>query len=135
MRLYSYKLAFDCTNNETEYEALITDLKILKKLGARRIAVYGDSELVIKKIKGEYQDNHPRMRQYRNASLDILRMFSKYTLKVVPWLKNLMVDSLTTVASNFRSIIFSNKNFEIHIKHRLAIPNNLKFWQVFWDDK
>ena len=46
--LCSYKLAFDCSNNEVGYEALITDLKILKKLGARRILVYGDSEIVIK---------------------------------------------------------------------------------------
>ena len=48
VRLCSYKLAFDCSNNEAEYETLITSLKILKKLGARRISVYGDSELVIK---------------------------------------------------------------------------------------
>ena len=133
--LCSYKLAFDCTNNEAEYEALITGLKILKKLGARRIAVYGDSELVIKQIKGEYQANHPRMMQYRNATLEILRMFSEYALKVVPRLQNLMDDSLATAASNFISTMFSNKNFEIHIKHRPAFPDNLKFWQVFWFEK
>ena len=75
VRLCSYKLAFDCTNNEAEYEALITSLKVLKKLGARRIVVYGDSELVIKQVKGEYQANHPRMRQYSNVILDILKCF------------------------------------------------------------
>lgn len=135
VRLCSYKLAFDCTNNEAEYEALITGLKILKKLGARRIAVYGDSELVIKQVKGEYQGNHPRMRQYRNATLDILRMFLEYTLKVVPRIQNLMVDSLATAVSNFRFTMFSNKKFEIHVKHRPTIPDNLQFWQVFWDEK
>ena len=46
-----------------------------------------------------------------------------------------MADSLATAVSNFRSTMFSNKIFEIHIKHRPAIPDNLKFWQVFWDDK
>ncbi len=44
----SYKLAFDCSKNEVEYEALITSLKILRKLNAKRISVYGNSELVIK---------------------------------------------------------------------------------------
>jgi len=38
VRLCSYKLAFECTNNEVEYEVLkITGLKILKRLGARKI--------------------------------------------------------------------------------------------------
>ena len=54
VRLCSYKLAFDCSNNEAKYEALIIGLKILKNLSARRILVYGDSELVIKQVKGEY---------------------------------------------------------------------------------
>jgi ribonuclease HI len=48
VRVCSYKLAFECSNNEAEYEALIAGLKILRKMNAKRISVYGDSELVIK---------------------------------------------------------------------------------------
>ena len=48
VQVCSYKLAFDCSNNEAEYEALIVGLKILRKLKAKKIAVYGDFELVIK---------------------------------------------------------------------------------------
>jgi ribonuclease HI len=44
-KLCSYKLTFECTNNMAEYEALILGLKVLKESGAKRIAVYGDSEL------------------------------------------------------------------------------------------
>jgi ribonuclease HI len=50
-KLFSYKLAFDCTNNMAEYEALILGLKVLKELGAKRISVHGDSELVINQVK------------------------------------------------------------------------------------
>ena len=42
VRVCSYKLAFDCSNNEVEYEALIAGLKILRKLKEMKIAVYGD---------------------------------------------------------------------------------------------
>lgn len=84
VRLFSYKLNFDCTKNEVEYKALITGLKILKRLGARRISMYGDLELVINQVKGEYQSHHPRMKLYRNVVLDILNMFPEYTLSVVP---------------------------------------------------
>jgi hypothetical protein len=46
-KLCSYKLAFKCTNNMAEYEALILGLKVLKELCAKGIAVRRDSKLVI----------------------------------------------------------------------------------------
>jgi ribonuclease HI len=46
-KICSYKFTFDCTNNMAEYDALIMGLKTLKELGAIRIVVHGDSELVI----------------------------------------------------------------------------------------
>eukprot|EP00253_Pinus_taeda_P009965 PITA_09965 len=102
VRVCSYKLAFDCSNNEAEYEALIAGLKIFKKLNAKRILVYGDFELVIKQVKGEYQAKHPRMRAYRNVVLDILRLFPDYTLTCVPRAQNVIVDSLATAASKYQ---------------------------------
>jgi hypothetical protein len=45
--LCSYKMVFECTNNMVEYEALILGLKVLKELGAKRITIHGDLELVI----------------------------------------------------------------------------------------
>ena len=45
-----------------------------------------------------------------------------------------MVDSLATTASNFKIPIFSNKKFEIHVKHRPVVPANQRYWQVFQDD-
>ena len=40
---HSYRLNFQCTNNIAEYEALLLGLHLLKKLGAKRIIVHGDS--------------------------------------------------------------------------------------------
>ena len=135
VRICSYKLAFDCSNNEAEYEALIAGLKILKKLNVKRISVYGDSELIIKQVKGEYQAKHLRMRAYRNAVLDILKMFLEYTLTAVPRAQNVIVDSLATTTSNLKILMNSNNKFEIHVKHLPTVLDNLRYWQVFWDDK
>jgi ribonuclease HI len=46
-KLCYYKIAFECTNNMVEYEALVLGLKTLKEMGARRITVHGYSELII----------------------------------------------------------------------------------------
>lgn len=58
VRICSYKFSFDCSNIETEYEALIARSKIINKMNAKRISVYGYSKLIIKKFKGEYQAKH-----------------------------------------------------------------------------
>lgn len=124
VRVCSYKLAFECSNNEAEYEALIVGLKILRKLNAKRILVYGDSELEIKQVRGEYQAKHPRMRAYRNVVLDILKLFSEYTLTCLPRIQNSIADALAKAASSLKIPMNSNNKIEIHVKHRPTIPNN-----------
>ena len=51
---YSYKISFYCTNNEAEYEAIMLAIQILKYFQVRRVVIHGNSELVIKKMQGEY---------------------------------------------------------------------------------
>ncbi|XP_050207625.2 uncharacterized protein LOC126657046 [Mercurialis annua] len=51
----SFRLQFECTNNQAEYEALIFGFKILAELGAKAISVKGDSLLVIKQVTGEFK--------------------------------------------------------------------------------
>jgi len=60
----SYKLVFECTINIAEYEELILGLQVLTELGAQKIVVRGDSEMIINQVKGVYQTKHLRMRAY-----------------------------------------------------------------------
>ena len=46
-----------------------------------------------------------------------------------------MADSLATITSNFKIPIFSSRKFEIHLKNRPVIPDNLRYWQGFWNYK
>lgn len=133
--VFSYKLAFESSNNEVEYEALIAGLKILRKLNAKRISVYGDSELLIKQVRGEYQAKHLSMRAYRNALLDILKLFSEYTLTCVPRIQNSISDALAKVASSLNIPMNFRNKFEIHVKHHPTILDNQRYWQVFQDDE
>ena len=67
----SYKLNFECTNNVAEYEALSLRLNALKDMGAKRVQVLGDSDLVINQVNDSYHTKHPRMRAYRNEVWDM----------------------------------------------------------------
>ena len=71
------------------------------------------------------------MRAYRNVVLYILRLFPDYNLTCVPRTQNVIADSLATAASNLKITMHSNNKFEIHVKHRPAVPYNLRYWQVF----
>ena len=71
----SYKLTFECTNNVAEYESLLLGLHALKNLGAQKIRVLGDLELVINQVNESCQTRHPRMRAYRNEVWDIFGNF------------------------------------------------------------
>ena len=46
-----YRLNFRCTNNMAEYEALLLGFKLINSLGAVRISILGDSDLVIQQMK------------------------------------------------------------------------------------
>ena len=52
VKLLSFKLYFECTNNVAEYEFLILGLNALKTMKTRRITIYGDLELIVDKVKG-----------------------------------------------------------------------------------
>lgn len=51
----SFRLGFHASNNETEYEALIAELRAVQKLGAEEVEVYSDSRLVVSQIEGSFK--------------------------------------------------------------------------------
>jgi len=56
-------------------------LHALKELGAQKIKILGDSELVINQINESYQTRHPQMRAYRNEVCDMLgNFFTEHTI-------------------------------------------------------
>jgi ribonuclease HI len=131
---HSYKLNFHCTNNVAEYEALMLGLKLLKRVGAKQIMVRGDSELIIKQIKGEYASKHPRLRAYRNAALDALKCFNEVDLQVMPRGQNILADGLATSAASCKIPFRQTRPYTVEVKCRPTVPDNIRYWQVFGND-
>ena len=62
---YVLQIHFPASNNAAEYEALLHGLRIAVSLGIRRLAVRGDSELVVNQVQKEYSCNSDKMSAYR----------------------------------------------------------------------
>ncbi|RVX12635.1 hypothetical protein CK203_011533 [Vitis vinifera] len=71
----SVRLAFTdrhpATNNIVEYEACILGLETALELGIRQMEVFGDSNLVLRQIQGEWKTRDVKLRPY-HAYLELL---------------------------------------------------------------
>ena len=56
---YAIRLHFPASNNPAEYEALINGLRVAIELGATRLYVRGDSELVVDQVMKESSCKSP----------------------------------------------------------------------------
>ena len=57
---YAIRMQFPATNNEAEYEALLTSLGLANALEAKAFIVQANSQLV----KGDYEAKEERMQKY-----------------------------------------------------------------------
>jgi ribonuclease HI len=131
----SYKLEFEATNNVAEYEALVLGLRVAKDMGIEEISVFGDVELIVNQIRNIYQAKHPRLRTYRNEVWDLIdSFFLAFNISFIPREENIMVDSLVVSASNFRVPLPPKLKYDVEVKYRPSIPDNVKHWKVFEDD-
>ena len=131
---HAYKLNFRCTNNMAEYEALLLELKLIKSLGAIRISILGDFDLVIQQMKGNFLTNDLTLRSYRGAAIEILNTFLESQLAKIPRKHNLHAHSLATFASTCKLSFEPNHHFTAEMKHRETVLDNVKNWQVFDND-
>lgn len=70
---YEVQLQFPTTNNEVEYEAILTGLRLAKSMEAKNVLLKSDSKLVIKQIKGDYEVRKQRMQKYLKLTNQLAR--------------------------------------------------------------
>lgn len=86
------------TNNVAEYKALITALEQAKQLGAKRVKVLGDSELIVKQMRGEYRVKNPDLRVLYEEAQDLFNDFDVATIDHNYREDNSLADKLANMA-------------------------------------
>lgn len=85
------------TNNEAEYLALAKALETAREIGARRVRVYVDSELVAKQLSGQYAVKSDRLRPLVARVQRLRQGFDSFRVKHVRRDMNARADGLANM--------------------------------------
>ena len=86
------------TNNVAEYRALLLGIERAKQLGATEVDLVGDSELIVKQVRGEYKVKDAGLRPLHSAAQKALGGFAEWSLRHVKREHNADADALVNQA-------------------------------------
>lgn len=86
------------TNNVAEYRALLFGIELAKRLGAGEVELVGDSELVVKQIRGQYKVKDAGLKPLHADAQRALRDFDAWSIRHVKRKFNAEADRLVNEA-------------------------------------
>jgi ribonuclease HI len=86
------------TNNVAEYTGLVRGLEHALELGVRELAVRGDSELIVKQLRGEYRVKNETLKPLYEQARALLDRFDSTDVAHVYRADNSIADSLVNEA-------------------------------------
>ncbi|KAL2485995.1 RNA-directed DNA polymerase [Abeliophyllum distichum] len=111
---YSLRFGFPATNNDAEYEAVITGLSIAVRLGLSSV--------------GEYESKDDKMAAYLMKVRDLHRRFSSFKITKVPRKDNTRADALSKLASANPKHLPPTAN--VQVLHQPSIVNTVEIKEI-----
>jgi ribonuclease HI len=84
----------ETTNNVAEYQALLLGLREAVRLGAKKLQIFADSELLVRQLNGQYRVKAPHLLPLWRLAKTELQNFEAYTVSHVPRAENSLADDL-----------------------------------------
>jgi ribonuclease HI len=94
-----------CTNNVAEYTALLRGLAAAHALGATKLAVRSDSELLVRQINGIYKVKSPDLKPLYQQAVALIAKIGEVKVAHVYREGNTRADELANMAMDERSKI------------------------------
>ncbi|XP_073138843.1 uncharacterized protein [Henckelia pumila] len=99
-----------------EYEAVLIGLRAAKQVGAARIHLYSDSQLVAQQVTGSYEVKSEKLKEYMKAIEEARRLFDEVMFEQIPRESNEKADVLAKMASSLHNW----KNREVVVQVELT---------------
>ena len=110
---YALRFDFRASNNESEYETLITGMEMARKLGARSIKAYSDSQLIVNQVWGSYEVKEGTLRRYVAKTRELKGLFEHFALEPIPRSQNKRADALSKLASTSAGVVGREVRVEV----------------------
>ncbi|XP_073036775.1 uncharacterized protein [Primulina eburnea] len=94
------RLDFRASNNEAEYEAVIIGVKAAQNVGATRVLIYTDSQLVAQQMKGGYEAREEKFVKYLAIIKELSAHFTDWSIEQIPRERNTEADALAKMAAS-----------------------------------
>ncbi|XP_072083612.1 uncharacterized protein [Arachis hypogaea] len=95
----SIKFKFPVSNNQAEYEALLGGLILAREVGATRLEVCSDSQVVTSQVNGSYQARDSLLQKYLEKVKELAKQFEEVVVQHVLRERNTRADLLSKLAS------------------------------------
>ena len=86
------------TNNVAEYRAVLLGIERAGALGAAELELVGDSELIVKQVRGEYRVKDASLRELHSQVKAALAGCDRWSIRNVPREENAHADRLVNEA-------------------------------------
>ena len=98
------RLGFNASNNELEYEAILTGIELAANVSTDRLLIRSDSQLVEGQVNEDYESRDPRMAKYVSLVKQRLGSFSAWKLEHILKDCNEKANALASVAASLLMI-------------------------------
>ncbi|XP_020272535.1 uncharacterized protein LOC109847715 [Asparagus officinalis] len=95
----AFSLIEPCTNNVAEYNALLIGLELAKELGINCLEAYGNSQLIVKQMTGEYEVRNDNLIPLHKAAIKLVESFESFRIEHVLHSRNTHADALASLAA------------------------------------
>ncbi|PIN07494.1 DNA-directed DNA polymerase, partial [Handroanthus impetiginosus] len=118
---YSIVLGELCSNNVTEYQALIIGLQMVQEMDIMELEVFGDSSLVINQHLNLYEVRKDNLVPYFREASNLLNKFLDIALHHDPRKENRLADTLANLATTLA--LLEGETTNVSVCNRWVVPS------------